>query len=111
MISFIKKTVSIAAAAACMLTSLHFTYITEVKEADAASGMNAFEITREMKIGWNLGNSLDATGGNGYTGVRTEESCKIRIELHQITLVIKTAYMNTSSVIAGNTIIYSQFTV
>lgn len=74
MISFIKKTVSIAAAAACMLTSLHFTYITEVKEADAASGMNAFEITREMKIGWNLGNSLDATGGNGYTGVRTEES-------------------------------------
>ncbi|NLT08311.1 MAG: cellulase family glycosylhydrolase, partial [Ruminococcus sp.] len=72
--SFIRRTVSIAAAAACMLTSLHFTYITEVKEVDAASGMNAFEITREMKIGWNIGNSLDATGGAGYSGVSTEMS-------------------------------------
>ena len=36
--------------------------------------MNAFEITQDMKIGWNLGNSLDATGGYGYTGLETETS-------------------------------------
>ena len=36
--------------------------------------MDAFEITQDMKIGWNLGNSLDATGGYGYTGLRTETS-------------------------------------
>ncbi len=72
--SFIKRTVSIFAAAACMLTSVHFTYISEVTVADAASGMSAFDITREMKIGWNIGNSLDATGGNGYYGVNTEVS-------------------------------------
>ena len=72
--SFIKRTVSIFAAAACMLTSVHFTYISEVTTADAASGMSAFDITREMKIGWNIGNSLDATGGNGYYGVNTEVS-------------------------------------
>lgn len=72
--SFIKRAVSAAAAAACMLTSFHFTFISEVTQAEAASGMNAFDITREMKIGWNLGNSLDATGGNGNYGLNTEIS-------------------------------------
>ncbi|WP_298529503.1 cellulase family glycosylhydrolase [uncultured Ruminococcus sp.] len=72
--SFIRRTVSIAAAAACMLTSFHFTNVSEVTEADAASGMGAFDITREMKIGWNLGNSLDATGGDGNYGLNTEIS-------------------------------------
>ena len=72
--SFIKRAVSTAAATACLLTSFRFTFITDVTEANAASGMSAFDITREMKIGWNLGNSLDATGGNGYYGVDTEIS-------------------------------------
>ena len=64
--SFIKRAVSTAAAAACLMTSFRFPLIFEVTEANAASGMSAFDITREMKIGWNLGNTLDATGGNGY---------------------------------------------
>ncbi|MBR4509673.1 MAG: cellulase family glycosylhydrolase [Ruminococcus sp.] len=72
--SFFKRAVSTAAAAACMLTSFRFTSLSSVTEAEAASGMNAFDITREMKIGWNLGNSLDATGGNGYYGLDTEVS-------------------------------------
>ena len=71
---FIKKAVSTAAAAACLLTSFRFPFLMEVTDADAASGMSAFDITREMKIGWNLGNTLDATGGNGYSGVNTEMS-------------------------------------
>ncbi|MBR6070001.1 MAG: cellulase family glycosylhydrolase [Ruminococcus sp.] len=72
--SFIRRAVSTAAAAACLLTSFRFTFITDVTEADAASGMSAFDITREMKIGWNIGNSLDATGGNGNYGLNTEIS-------------------------------------
>ena len=72
--SFIRRAVSTAAAAACLLTSFRFTFITDVTEADAASGMSAFDITREMKIGWNIGNSLDATGGNGNYGLDTEIS-------------------------------------
>ena len=72
--TFIKKTISVAAAAACLVTNLRFTFVKDIMDADAASGMNAFDITREMKIGWNIGNSLDATGGNGYNGVNTEMS-------------------------------------
>lgn len=72
--SFIRRAVSVASAAACVLTSIHFTYVSEVENADAASGMNAFDITREMKIGWNLGNTLDATGGDGKYGLDTEIS-------------------------------------
>ena len=73
--SFIRRAVGTAAAAACLLTSFRFTFITDVvSEADAASGMGAFDITREMKIGWNIGNSLDATGGNGNYGLNTEIS-------------------------------------
>ena len=72
--TFIKKTISVAAAAACLVTNLRFTFMKDIMDADAASGMNAFDITREMKIGWNIGNSLDATGGNGYDGVNTEMS-------------------------------------
>ena len=70
----LKRIVSVSAAAVCLITGVHFTPDSEKVTADAASGMNAFEITQDMKIGWNLGNSLDATGGYGYTGLRTETS-------------------------------------
>ena len=60
----LKRIVSVSAAAVCLITGVHFTPDSEKVTADAASGMNAFEITQDMKIGWNLGNSLDATGGN-----------------------------------------------
>lgn len=57
----LKRIVSVSAAAVCLITGVHFTPDSEKVTADAASGMNAFEITQDMKIGWNLGNSLDAT--------------------------------------------------
>ena len=44
--SFIRRTVSVFSAAACMLTSFHFTKIADVTEANSASGMSAFDITR-----------------------------------------------------------------
>ena len=56
----VKRIVSISAAAVCLLSSLRVApaaYFT----ADAAdTTMTAFEITENMKIGWNLGNTMDA---------------------------------------------------
>lgn len=56
----VKRVVSISAAAVCLLSSLKVApaaYFT----ADAADDtMTAFEITENMKIGWNLGNTMDA---------------------------------------------------
>ncbi len=72
--SFAKRSVCIVSAAVCMLASFRYTCTSEVDKADAASGMSAFDITHEMKIGWNLGNTLDATGGNGNYGLDTEIS-------------------------------------
>ncbi len=59
----IKKTkitrfVSGAVAAACLATGLNFAPFT--MEIEAADQLTAFEITEEMQIGWNLGNTLDA---------------------------------------------------
>ena len=55
-----KRIVSISAAAVCMLSSLNVAP-TSYLEADAANKvLSAFEITKEMKVGWNLGNTLDA---------------------------------------------------
>ena len=59
----IKKTkitrfVSSAVAAACLATGLNFAPFT--MEIEAADQLTAFEITEEMQIGWNLGNTLDA---------------------------------------------------
>ncbi len=33
-------------------------------DPEALTGLSAFEITSRMVVGWNLGNSLDSTGGN-----------------------------------------------
>ncbi|MBR1824579.1 MAG: cellulase family glycosylhydrolase [Ruminococcus sp.] len=56
----IKRIVSISAAAVCLLSSLRVAPAA-VFTADAADDvMTAFEITENMKIGWNLGNTMDA---------------------------------------------------
>ena len=56
----IKRIVSVSAAALCMLSGLRFAPA-EYPCADAAGDiLTAFEITEDMKIGWNLGNTLDA---------------------------------------------------
>lgn len=61
----IKRIVSISAAAVCMMSALNFAPLNDRQVVDAADVMTAFEITEDMKIGWNYGNSLDATGGSG----------------------------------------------
>ena len=61
----IKRIVSISAAAVCMMSALNFAPLNDKQVVDAADVMTAFEITENMKIGWNYGNSLDATGGSG----------------------------------------------
>ncbi|MDE5558627.1 MAG: cellulase family glycosylhydrolase [Ruminococcus sp.] len=62
----IKRIVSISAAAVCMMSALNFAPLNDKMTVDAADDiMTAFEITKDMKIGWNYGNSLDATGKSG----------------------------------------------
>lgn len=69
----IKRVVSFSVAALCMLSAVKLTPF-NIIETDAADTITAFEITEDMKIGWNLGNTLDATGGAGYSGLDTEIS-------------------------------------
>lgn len=58
----IKRIVSISAAAICMMSALNFAPLNDKQVVDAADIKTAFEITQDMKIGWNYGNSLDANG-------------------------------------------------
>lgn len=56
----IKRIVSLSAAALCMLTSIRIAPMT-IQDTDAAGDiMTAFEITENMQLGWNLGNTFDA---------------------------------------------------
>lgn len=66
----IKRIVSVSAAAMCLLSSLRIAPETEIT-AFAVTNMSAFEITENMQIGWNLGNTLDAHGGTA-SGLSTE---------------------------------------
>lgn len=68
----LKRIVSVTAAGALILSSLRIAPLTEF-DSFAASGMSAGQITQEMGIGWNLGNTLDAFGGTAG-GVGTETS-------------------------------------
>lgn len=64
-----KRIVSISAAALCMLTSIRIAPMT-APEADAADDiMTAWEITENMQLGWNLGNSFDAYVSTKADGV------------------------------------------
>ena len=73
----VKRFVSISAAAVCILSSLRIAPLGDY--ADAAKTMTAFEITENMKVGWNLGNTLDAKAGDekgdfATAGLETETS-------------------------------------
>lgn len=69
----IKRVVSLSAAALCMMSALNFAPLNDKMTVDAADDiMTAFEITKNMKIGWNYGNSLDATSSASHAGVETE---------------------------------------
>ncbi len=63
--------ISLSAAAACLLGSLNIAPL-EIMEVSAAD-KSAFTITQEMKIGWNLGNTLDSYSDTA-SGLATETS-------------------------------------
>ena len=61
----LKRIVSVSAAAVCLFSALNLPS-PDAKNVTAADVMTAFEITEDMQIGWNLGNTLDAnTTGRG----------------------------------------------
>ena len=74
----ISRTVSAVASVAMVFTSIPS--ISVMDRAIAADTMTAFEITENMKIGWNLGNTLDAKAGDedgnelAHAGVESETS-------------------------------------
>ena len=55
----VKRVISISAAAVCLFSSLRIAPLGDTADA-AGKTMTAFEITENMKVGWNLGNTLDA---------------------------------------------------
>ncbi len=60
----VKRFISISAAAVCILSSLRIAPLGDF--ADAADTMTAFEITKNMRVGWNLGNTLDAKATDAF---------------------------------------------
>ncbi|MDD6279271.1 MAG: cellulase family glycosylhydrolase [Oscillospiraceae bacterium] len=69
--STIKRIVSISAAAVCMISALRIVPA-ETDSVLAADTMTPFEITENMKIGWNIGNTLDATSSSARPGLSSE---------------------------------------
>ncbi len=67
----IKRILSVTAAAACMLSAIRLVPFNG-DNAAAAETLSAFEITQDMKIGWNIGNSLDATVSGSTATVDSE---------------------------------------
>ena len=61
-----KKIAALITTAACAVGSLGLGGIRNSMDVEAAelSGKTAFEITSQMTIGWNMGNTLDATNNN-----------------------------------------------
>ena len=66
-----KRIISISAAALCMLTSFRIAPYSEISTDAAGDVLTAFEITEDMKIGWNLGNTLDATASTWDAETKT----------------------------------------
>ena len=75
-----KRIVSVSAAAVCMVSALGFVPLAG-EEVSAANEMTAFEITENMEIGWNIGNSLDASNGSGLSTETSWGNPKITQEL------------------------------
>lgn len=67
-----KRIISITAAAACMLSAFNIAPSADDVTFAADTALTAFEITEEMKIGWNIGNSLDATSSSSNPGLNSE---------------------------------------
>lgn len=62
-----KKIISLLTSAACLVSCMCVAGINKDKNqvvAASVTGQSSFGITSQMKIGWNLGNSLDSTNDN-----------------------------------------------
>ncbi len=96
----VKRIISISAAAVCMISSLRVAPAAYF-EADAADELTAWEITEEMKIGWNLGNTLDAKASDAKgnelasAGLETETSWGQPKASEELILAIKEKGFNT----------------
>ncbi|MBQ8297701.1 MAG: cellulase family glycosylhydrolase, partial [Ruminococcus sp.] len=66
-----KRILSVSAAAACMISAFRLVPTSE-DEVSAAGTLTAFQITQDMKIGWNYGNSLDSTVSGSTATVDSE---------------------------------------
>ncbi|MDE6787981.1 MAG: cellulase family glycosylhydrolase [Ruminococcus sp.] len=58
--SKITRIISMISAAACMTACINFSSVVDISDAEAVEVKTAFEITEDMGLGWNLGNSFDA---------------------------------------------------
>ena len=60
-----KKIMSVLTSAACLMCMIGVSgNVEETVDAATLSGLSSAEITSQMKIGWNLGNTFDATNAN-----------------------------------------------
>ena len=88
----LKRIVSVSAAAVCLFSALNLPS-PDAKSVTAADVMTAFEITEDMQIGWNLGNTLDAnTTGRG---VNSETSWGCPKATQELMNAIKAKGFNT----------------
>ena len=67
-----RRFVSASAAAVCLISGMKLTPLSFMFTSDAAGTLTAFEITEDMKIGWNIGNSMDATTSSATAGLESE---------------------------------------
>lgn len=64
--NFMRVVTSAVFAVTAVSTAVQFSYFSEADEVSAElTSLTAEEITSQMTIGWNLGNSLDATASSG----------------------------------------------
>lgn len=73
--SKIIRIISMASAVVCMTTCINFSSAVDISDAEAVEVKTAFEITEDMGLGWNLGNSFDAYNGNFETMGLESETC------------------------------------
>lgn len=66
-----KKIICMSAAAMCLISSLRVAPFFGF-QADAADALSAAQITENMKLGWNLGNTMDATVSGDTATVASE---------------------------------------
>ena len=89
-----KRIVSISAAAVCMISAIKMVPFGG-DSASAEGSMTAFEITENMQIGWNAGNSLDATSSSSNPGLSSETAWGNPVITKELISAVKAKGFNT----------------